>query len=109
MKRSADLEHYQLLFHSPGNGIGMKRSADLEHWRDQEGPITLDQKNWPWAQGRLTAGFVLDLREVRGIGKYVMFFHGATREGRQRWDSHGDASLALAWSDDLRMWEWPGF
>ena len=50
-----------VLFHSPGNGIGVKRSSDLKVWKNA-GLLTLGQKEWPWAQGRLTAGFVLDLR-----------------------------------------------
>ncbi len=97
-----------VLFHSPRNGMGVKRSRDLKEWRDEEGLIMLGQNQWPWSQGRLTAGFVLDLRNAPEIGKYIMFFHGATREGRQKWDIHGNASLALAWSDDLKTWEWPG-
>lgn len=96
-----------VLFHSPQNGMGVKRSRNLKEWRDEE-LITLGQERWPWSQGRLTAGFVLDLRDSPEIGKYVMFFHGATREGRQNWDTHGNASLGLAWSDDLRTWAWPG-
>ncbi len=35
-----------VLFHSPGNGIGVKRSKDLTKWRD-EGVLTLGQKAWP--------------------------------------------------------------
>jgi hypothetical protein len=101
-----DRDEY-VLFHSPGNGIGMKRSADLAHWRD-EGVTTLGQKDWPWAQGRITAGFVLDLRKTPGIGKALMFFHGsryAESDARGGFDNF--ASIGLAWSDDLRHWEWP--
>jgi hypothetical protein len=46
-----------VLFHSPPNGVGVKRSIDLREWRD-EGVLALGQKNWPWANGRLTAGSV---------------------------------------------------
>ncbi len=63
-----------LLFHSPRNGIGMKRSPDLKQWRDAGELITLGQKDWPWAEMRLTAGFALDLRLEPTIGKYLMFF-----------------------------------
>ena len=32
---------------------------------------------WPWATGRLSAGFVLDLRDDPAVGKALMFFHGS--------------------------------
>ncbi len=92
-----------VLFHSPKNGIGIKRSSDLHHWRD-EGVTTLGQKSWPWAQGRLTAGYVLDGREIPGIGRYVMVFHGDS--GPHSFTT--DASIGIAWSSDLKTWDWPG-
>jgi len=92
-----------VMFHSPTNGIGIKRSRDLKTWRD-DGCITLGQKDWPWANGRLTAGFVLDLRQEPDVGKYLMFFHGSGPESVRT--SFG--SLGLAWSDDLVNWDWPG-
>jgi hypothetical protein len=100
-----------LMFHSPKNGIGMKRSMDLKNWRDvggsttkeDTGLITLGQKDWPWASQRLTAGFVLDLRNDPRVGKYLMFFHAEPPEGFRKY-----ASLGLAWSDDLLHWDWPG-
>jgi hypothetical protein len=95
-----------VLFHAPHNGIGVKRSKDLRHWQDC-GLITLGQSDWPWAKGRLTAGFVLDLRREPGIGKYLLFFHGSGPEDeRTMFDHH--ASLGIAWSDDLKNWCWPG-
>ena len=97
-----------ILFHSPANGIGMKRSRDLKEWKDA-GVTTLGQKDWPWAQGRLTAGFVMDLRKQPGIGKYLMFFHGsAYPENDPRGGFDNFASIGLAWSDDLKTWHWPG-
>ena len=97
-----------VLFHSPGNGVGVKRSADLQKWRD-EGLLTLGQKEWPWAQGRLTAGFVLDLRQDPAVGKALMFFHGSDHpENDPRGGFDNFASLGLAWSDDLKNWTWPG-
>ena len=92
-----------VMFHSPANGIGVKRSRDLRTWHD-DGLTTLGQKNWAWACGRVTAGFVLDLRNQPGIGKYVMFFHGSGPESNR----NSFASIGLAWSDDLVNWEWPG-
>lgn len=96
-----------VLFHSPGNGIGIKRSKDLETWRDVGPPVTLGQADWPWAQGRLTAAVVLDLRGEPRVGKYLMFFHGSSKAGLKMHRAHGHASLGIAWSDDLETWEWP--
>ncbi len=93
-----------VLFHSPKNGIGMKRSKDLRSWRDVGGLITLGQHRWPWANGRLTAGFVLDLRGQPEVGKALMFFHGSTKRGLKQHGAHGHASLAMVWSDDPFHW-----
>ncbi len=91
------------IFHSPRNGIGVKQSKDLEHF-DDVAHYKLGQDDWPWAQFRLTAAQVLDLRDEPRVGKYVMFYHGELRRHR----AHGDATLGLAWSDDLVHWEWGG-
>ncbi len=98
-----------VLFHSPANGIGVKRSADLRHWHDVNGLITLGQESWPWAENRLTAGFVLDLTDHPHIGKYIMFFHGGG-PGRRKTQNNVDAncSIGIAWSDNLEDWFWPG-
>ena len=109
-----DGEEY-LMFHSPKDGIAMKRSKDMINWRHvgkpvtkrDTGPITLGQKNWPWAQGRLTAAFVLDLRDDTRVNKYLMFFHGTGPEDESViFNTH--ACIALAWSNDLKNWSWPG-
>ena len=98
-----------VLFHSPQNGIGVKRSPDLKQWRDG-GIFFLGQKQWPWAQGRLTAGFALDLRREPAVGKVLLFFHGSGPEDeRTFFDNY--ASIGLAWSDSLdpmNEWNWPG-
>ena len=96
-----------LLFHSPSNGIGLKKSKDLKSWTDVGDLITLDQKNWPWAKGRLTAGFVLDMTEEARVGKYIMFFHGSGPHS-ERINFDNNASIGIAWSDDLKTWNWPG-
>jgi len=98
-----------VLVHSPPNGMGIKRSKDLMHWRDVGGRITLGQEAWPWAETRLTAGFVLDLRDQPGVGKYVMFFHGSG-PGKRKTQDNVDANccIGVAWSEDLVVWEWPG-
>jgi len=95
------------LIHSPSNGMGIKISNDLKKWCDWGELITLGQKDWEWARGRLTAGFVLDLRQDRRVGKYLLFFHGSGPETEKTYfDTY--ASLGIAWSDDLIEWDWPG-
>ena len=95
-----------LMVHSPANGIGFKRSADLVTWED-EGRTMLGASDWPWAQGRLTAGFVLDLRGCPEVGKALLFFHGTGPED-ERVVFDTQACIGLAWSDDLREWSWAG-
>ena len=51
-----------LIFHSPPNGIGVMRTRDLVNFEDEGELITLGQSKWEWARGRITAGFVLDLK-----------------------------------------------
>lgn len=94
-----------VLFHSPENGIGVKRSRDLAHWRDA-GLLTLGQADWPWARrGRLTAGFVLDLRREPAVGRALMFFHASEQSEAVTFDH--SCHLGLAWSEDLTAWHWP--
>lgn len=100
-----DRDEY-VLFHSPENGIGIKRSKDLIHWLDH-GVFFLGQDQWPWAKGRLTAGFALDLRHDPNVGKMLLFFHGSGPEDeRTFFDNH--ASIGLVWSDNMESWSWPG-
>ena len=68
--------------------------------------ITLGQKDWSWASGRITAGVVLDMREHPGIQKYLMFFHGSG-PGDEKTDFDKNSSIGMAWSDDLKQWNWP--
>ena len=103
----ADGDDY-VLFHSPANGIGQKRSRDLRDWRDA-GVTTLGQAGWPWARGRLTAGFALDLRRDPAVGQVLLFFHGSDfPESDPRGGFDNFASIGLAWSADLKNWRWPG-
>jgi len=98
-----------VMFCSAGNGMAVKRSKNLKDWCDTNEVITLGQAKWSWAQGRLTAGFVLDLRQDSRVGKALMFFHGSDfpeQDPRGGFDTF--ASLGLAWSDDLTDWHWPG-
>jgi len=97
-----------VMFHSPSNGIGVKRSQDPKSWGSDRQFLTLGQKDWPWSQGRLTAATVIDLTQEPSVGKYIMFFHGSSKAGLKAHRAHGAASLAVAWSDDLVNWSWPG-
>ncbi len=95
-----------VLFDSPKGGIGVRRSPDLRNWREVA-LLTLGQQDWPWAQGRLTAGFVLDLRDLLAVGKAILFFHGSRypeEDSRGGFDNF--ASIGFAWSDDLEHWSW---
>ena len=95
-----------LMFHSPKNGIGIKRSRDLRDW-EEVGFTTLGQSDWLWARGRITAGFVLDMTAEPCVGKYLMFFHGSGPDDEETFFDT-QASLGLAWSDDLQNWDWYG-
>ena len=64
---------------------------------------------WDWARGRLSAGFVIDLRREPQVGKAILFFHGSRwpeKDPRGGWATQ--VSLGLAWSEDLVTWDWPG-
>jgi hypothetical protein len=102
-----DQDEY-LLFHSPRNGVGMKRSPDLVNWRDVGGLITLGQAEWPWAERRITASVVLDLRHEKEFAKYLMFYHGEGPGKDNSIDTFvANCSIGIAWSDDLVTWDWP--
>jgi len=93
-----------LLIYDPkdeGRGAGIMRSKDMVHWRDMDERIPLDGDQWQWAPEGIQAAFVIDLRQVKHIGKYLMFFHAGT-------GFKNNVSLGLAWSDNLTDWNWPG-
>ena len=96
-----------ILMHSPKNGIAIKKSTDLIHWKDWGNFITLGQSQWDWAKGRLTGGTVINLKENKNFGKYVMFFHGSGPKTEEQGDFDKNASIGIAWSDDLLQWDWP--
>lgn len=91
---------------SPSNGIALKRSPDLKTWSKGE-VLLLGQSDWPWAQGRLTAGCVVNWRNDPRFGKYVMVFHGNPGKG-EGVNFTRNCSIGIAWSDDLKTWDWPG-
>lgn len=93
------------IYHSPQNGIGMLRTKDMVHFEPCGELITLGQDRWPWAQGRITAGFVLDLTMNAEFGKYLMFFHGSGPEDEETMFDH-HASIGLAWSDEIGFDAW---
>lgn len=47
------------------------------------------------------------MRKEARIGKYIMFFHGSGPES-ERVNFDNNASIGIAWSDDLKEWHWPG-
>ncbi|MEO7766762.1 MAG: hypothetical protein ABIS01_05020, partial [Ferruginibacter sp.] len=97
-----------ILFHSPKNGIGIKKSKDLKYWEQFGNLLTLGQKDWAWAKGRISAGTVVDLRNSTNYGAYVMFFHGSGPLTEEEGDFDKNASIGIAWSNDLITWTWPG-
>ncbi len=96
------------LFHSPSNGIGIKKSKDLKKWTDWGSLITLGQSRWEWAKGRITAGVVINMKEINGFENYLMFFHGSGPLTEKEGDFDRNASIGIAWSKDLIEWKWPG-
>lgn len=96
-----------VLFHSPPNGIGIKKSDALKTWTDWGELITLGQADWNWAKGRITAGAVLEL-SGNNQAKYLMFFHGSGPLTETQGDFDKNASIGIAWSNDLKLWNWPG-
>lgn len=95
-----------ILFHSPQNGIAVKCSEDLYHWKNIGKLIVMGQKHWKWAAGRITAGIVCDCRALKGIGKYLMFFHASGPLTESEGDFDKNSSIGIAWSDDLLNWDW---
>ena len=94
-----------VMFHLPPNGIGVKRSKDLVNWTDDKELITLGQQTWNWAKGRITAGYVLDMKKNSGY-RYLLFFHGSGPKTEQEGDFDKNASIGLAWSKDMVHWIW---
>ncbi|MDO5581228.1 MAG: metallophosphoesterase [Planctomycetia bacterium] len=93
------------LWNSPPNGIAEMKSRDLIHWDPLPGLITLGQKEWDWAKGRLTAAVVLDLRNDPHIGKALLFFHASEKKEQEIFPQ--GTELGIAWSSDLIHWNWP--
>lgn len=96
------------MFHSPHNGIGILKSDDCIRWSEWGELITLGQKEWPWARGRITAGFVMEVTNICAKEKmWLMFFHGSGPEDEKTMFDQF-ASIGIAWSSDLKHWNWPG-
>jgi len=96
-----------IMFHSPKNGIGILKSNNLKNWLPWGELITLGQKEWDWSRGRFTAGAVINLNATKGIEKYIMFFHGSGPLSETEGDFDKNASIGIAWSNDLIDWEYP--
>jgi beta-xylosidase len=97
-----------IMSHSPPNGIGLMKSHDLINWKPWGELITLGQDQWEWARGRITAGYITNLQHVKGIGRYLMVFHGSGPLTEPEGDFDRNASIGIAWSNDLSRWDWPG-
>lgn len=80
------------------NRVGYSVSEDLDTWRDV-GTYTLGQDGWDFASGRLTAAFAMPLAHDLGH-KYAVLFHGSRADAFP--ETHGNASLALAFTDDFK-------
>lgn len=85
-----------IFIHSPENDISFLRSKDLKSW-EEFGFTTLGQHEWEWANGRITAGFVLEAPAEQKY-KYMLFFHGSADVYPE---THGNATLAVAFTDDF--------
>lgn len=89
-------EGKHMLIHSPKNGIAFALSDDLKNWTEY-GYTTLEQDQWPWANGRITAGFAMEAPRECGY-RYLLFFHGSRNEYPE---THGSASVAIAYTNDF--------
>lgn len=99
-------EYYML--HSPEVGMGLMKSKDLSEWEHVFDENVLGQEDWcHWAGQRVTAGYLLDLREDPRVGKGIMLFHGQGPAPKSTEILNSGTDLGIAWSDDLISWEWP--
>jgi sucrose-6-phosphate hydrolase SacC (GH32 family) len=85
-----------LMMHSPRYGMKFKRSTDLMKWHDLPNRLTLDGEKRPWSKGRLTAGVLLDGRNVAWCGKWILFFHGSGPKTESEGDFDRNASIAVS-------------
>jgi hypothetical protein len=100
-------EYYMM--NSPEEGLNILKSKDLKTWVDVDRHNNLGQKEWgDWAGQRVTAGFVLDLRNEPTVGKYLLFFHGQGPAPKNNEIINSGTDIGIAWSNDLINWAWPG-
>jgi hypothetical protein len=93
-----------LLIYDPKDenlGAGVMRSKDMTNWIDVGQRIPIGDDQWKWAPQGIQAAFIIDLRHEKRFGKYLMFFHAGT-------GFKENVSIGIAWSDDLKHWDWPG-
>lgn len=86
-----------LIFNSPKNGINIVSTKDFKAF-ESISTLYLNQQDKPWAKDRITAGFVIELNGICPY-KYSMFYHGDNED----YYLFG-ASLAVAFSNDLKSW-----
>lgn len=92
------------MFTSPFDGIRVMDSLDLKTWHPASEDLFLGQAQWPWAQGRITAAFVMENTDIPDLPRYLMFFHASRFPESIEFDCN--ASIAIAFSDDLTNWYW---
>jgi len=86
-----------LMLHSPDTGISFSKSKDLINWEEISHTV-LKQREWEWAERRLTAGFAME--SANGFKyKYIIFFHGSVDVYPE---THGNSTLAMAFTDDFK-------
>ena len=85
-----------LMMHSPRYGMRFKRSSDLTGWNDIPGELTLNGKARSWSKGRLTAGALLDGRDIPWCGKWILFIHGSGPRTEAEGDFDRNASIAVS-------------
>jgi hypothetical protein len=98
-----------VMFYSPGNGTGVLRSHDGVQWHQDQPAIVLGQKDWPWAETRITAGYVADMRNVPGVRAYVFVCHSmGPGKARSNQNVLAHCNIVIGWSTDRVHWNWPG-
>jgi predicted GH43/DUF377 family glycosyl hydrolase len=97
-----DNDEYLLIYDPKDEalGAGLMRSKDMTNWIDIGQRIPIGDDHWKWAPQGIQAAFIIDLRQVKQFGKYLMFFHAGTG-----FKDH--VSIGIAWSKDLKNWNWP--
>lgn len=90
------------LFHAPDNGVGLMTSPDMLNWLDTGKLFDFGADRFTWGRGRVTAGFVLDLRPAHE--GYLMLFH-ASGPCDESEDFDKNASICMTTGRTLDDWK----